>query len=153
MKNLGRINDPLDVATKQYVDTGLSVKQDTARLVTLFLSAGWSGDGPYEQTVSLAGATAATVALAFMDAGLQTRMEIDGLTAVWMECGTDTVTVYAAPGRPAGEMSLTALVFGAEDEREDIEPNAAGGNTVNLEDGTATETPNAAGGNTVDIGE
>lgn len=145
MKNLGRINDPLDSVTKDYVDRHI-------RLMTFFLSDSWEGSGPYTQSVPVSDAIPASVIQPVFNASLRGKMEADGITDIWIQSGNGTATVYADGAIPSGNWSMTVIYFNAADYRVDIEPDSSGGSEINITNGTATYTPNAAGGNTVDIG-
>ena len=82
-----------------------------AALASLSLSASWSGDGPYTQTVSLTGATAGSrVDLQPTAAQLMSLLE-DGVTALTVENNAGTLTAYALGAAPSAAMTVQCTIM------------------------------------------
>lgn len=156
MKNLGRIVDRDDIPTKGYVDDAAAQKQDELRIVTLFLSGSWTAvqdaENVWTQDVALDGATNGTVVEPMMDRTVLAKMTLDNVKYLWAIGGTNKITFYCAGTVPfSAGFALDAVLYDAVDDTVEREANAAGGNTVTIDNGTASYTDNASGGNTVDI--
>ena len=88
------------------VYTALAGKQGSIRLASVTLSASWSGNGPYTQTVTVTGATASSrVDLQPTAAQLAALIE-DGVQALTVENSAGTLTAYALGAAPSAAMTV-----------------------------------------------
>lgn len=77
---------------------------------SITLSATWSGEGPYTQTVTLSGVTANSKVDVQPDAAtLQTLMD-DGVSALYISNTDGTLTAYAIGAAPTAAMTIQVTV-------------------------------------------
>lgn len=73
---------------------------------SITLAASWSGSGPYTQTVSITGVTAASRVDLQPTATQLAALITDGVTALTVENNNGTLTVYALGAAPSAAMTV-----------------------------------------------
>lgn len=106
LKYLGKITDPKDLVTKEYVDN----KQD--KVLTLSLSTSWSGANPYTQTATLSGYTTTLHTKVDLqpNATVISQLINDGVEALYIENNNGTLTAYAVGAAPTTSLTLQVTV-------------------------------------------
>lgn len=135
IKYYGRINDPKDLVTKEYVDNAASgdmlastydpqgtvaaaggipdyVSANGSKPVQVYvnLSATWSGTGPYTQVVTVSGVTANSEVSFRPNAAQLQQLIDDGVQALYVENDGGTCTAVAVGAAPSVAMTMVAEV-------------------------------------------
>lgn len=100
-----------DAANKLYVDSLKPIKTS----VTL-LSAGWSGEGPYTQSITLPNITANNKVDLCPDAIAIQQMVDDDVIALYVENNDGALTAYAVGNKPIIDLTIQAIVTEVADE-------------------------------------
>lgn len=78
----------------------------------LSLTNTWTGEGPYAQVVGVSGVTVADSALVDLqpDAAVLAQLISDGVTSIWVQNDSGTLTVYTAGAAPSVAFSIQCTI-------------------------------------------
>ena len=95
--------------TYDFEDTVARNMKPVTDTVTL-TAAGWTGSGPYTQSISVAGATATSRVDMQPDETVLTQMLDDGVNALFIKNDNGTLTVYALGAAPKADLTVQVTI-------------------------------------------
>ena len=88
----------------------LAGKQPGIWSASATLGTGWSGNGPYTQTVTIAGTTQHSMVELKPDLAVITRLKEDGVESLWIQNSGGTLTAYALGAKPSTALTIQCTV-------------------------------------------
>ena len=100
-----------DIATSAYVNTGVSIDGEEP-VGSITMSASWTGNNPYTQTVTVTGATVTSHSLVSLQptAAQMASLISAGVSALTIENNNGTLTAYAIGSAPSAAMTMQCTV-------------------------------------------